>query len=222
MHDWSITVYATFANWREFVEFVENMSDFFELLSFPRLPWLNPADVKSRFTELSAPVHPDRVHQTDDATRRSATNRYAELNSATQALSQTRSRLKHLIALEIGESPSDVGSVPPHISDLFFEVGQIFTRADKLIAEREQENSPMVQVEIMQRALALSDEIQSLQSTLNDQVQLLDEKCLQLNDGWASSDSKPIKEATTLYRDYSYLNKWQDQAQEKRLQLTLF
>lgn len=197
------------------------MPDFFQLLDLPRLPWLDPSEVKNRFSELSAPVHPDRVHQSDDDSRKSATDQYAELNSATQTLSNTRLRLKHLIELETDESPSDVGNVPSHISDLFFKVGQIFSRADKLINERQEVSSPMIQVGVMRRAMALSEEIQALQSSLNAQVQSLDEQCRRLNTGWQSSDAKPIKEATALYRDYSYLNKWQDQAQEKRLQLTL-
>lgn len=197
------------------------MSEYFDLLGLPRSPWLDAGDVKSRFTELSAPVHPDRVHQSDDTTRKAATDRYAELNSASQTLLNSRLRLKHLIEVETGDSPSDVGSVPAHISDLFFKVGQVFGRADKLIAELQEESSPMVRVDTMRRALVMVDKLQTLQQTLNDEVQKLDDCCQQLSDQWASESFRPINELTTLYRDYSYLNKWQDQVQEKRLQLTL-
>ena len=120
------------------------MTDFFVLLNFPRQPFLEPAEVKARFSDLAAPIHPDRVHQSDEATRRSATDRYAELNTACQTLTDTRLRLKHLIELETGESPSDIGQVPAHISDLFFAVGQVFHRADHVIKARNDKASPMV------------------------------------------------------------------------------
>ena len=100
------------------------MLDHFALLDLPRSPWLEAFEVKARFAQLSGPVHPDRVHQADDATRTAATHRYAELNSAQQCLADTRLRLRHLIELETGQPPGDVGSVPAQISDLFFEVGK--------------------------------------------------------------------------------------------------
>ena len=35
------------------------MTDYFNLLSEPRRPWLNPEALKQKFLNLSAEVHPD-------------------------------------------------------------------------------------------------------------------------------------------------------------------
>ncbi len=197
------------------------MTDYFNLLDFPRKPFLDAAEVKARFSELAEPNHPDRVHQSDEATRKSATDCYAELNTACQRLADTRSRLKHLIELETGESPSDIGQVPAHISDLFFKVGLVFHQVDQVIKTRDDKASPMVRVDWMGRAMGQVDALRDLQENLKEDLEQLDHRCRQLSESWSAGDSKSSQALAHLYRDYSYLNKWLGQAREKQLQLTL-
>ncbi len=197
------------------------MSDFFELLDLPRQPWLDAAEVKSRFAQLAAPIHPDRVHESDAATRKTATDDYAELNTACQTLSDTRLRLKHLIELETGESPSDIGQVPGHISDLFFEAGQVFLKAGHVIKARDDKAAPMVRAGWMSRAMDQVDALRQLQTRLEDHLEKLDDRCRRLGGSWPAGGPKSLNELAHLFRDYSYLNKWLGQAREKQLQLTL-
>jgi DnaJ-domain-containing protein 1 len=197
------------------------MADYFALFELPRSVWIEPTEVKARFAELAATAHPDRVHQSDEAIRKSATDRYSELNSACQTLSDTRLRLKHLIELETGESPSDIGNVPAHISDLFFKVGQVFQKADQTIKARDAKASPMVQAGWMAGAMDQVDALRGLQTGLTEHLEKLDERCRALGESRSTGDPATLKELARLYRDYSYLNKWLDQVREKQLQLTL-
>ena len=61
------------------------MTDNFALLNEPRLPWLDPDLLKEKFFPLSAPFHPDRIHNASDAEKLSANQRYAELSSVLSA-----------------------------------------------------------------------------------------------------------------------------------------
>lgn len=196
------------------------MTDFFAWLDFPRSPWLEVAAVKERFAGKSGPVHPDRVHQADDATRAAATQRYAELNAAQQCLSDTRQRLRLLIELETGQPPSDVNTVPPHISELFFKVGQSLRTAEELIRQKQAATSPMVQAQVMRQAMDRMESLRGLIGELEQRRSNLDHRCRALGaERDLAGDWIPI--LTELHRDYSYLNRWLEQLRERLLQLTL-
>jgi chemotaxis protein histidine kinase CheA len=196
------------------------MTDFFALLELPRSPWLEAAAVKERFATKSGPVHPDRVHQADAATRTAATQRYAEFNAAQQCLADTRQRLRHLIELETGRPPSDLGAVPPHISELFFKVGQSLRSADELVRQKQAATSPMVQAQVMRLAMDRMEALREVIGELEQRRSRLDDRCRTLGANRAvGEDFLPI--LTELHRDYSYLNRWIEQLRERLLQLTL-
>lgn len=196
------------------------MTDYFAMLDLPRSPWLEPADVKARFARLSGPVHPDRVHQADDATRAVATQRYAELNSAQQCLGGTRQRLRHLIELLSGQPPSDVGAVPPHISELFFKVGQSLRTADQLVRQKQAANSPMAKALMMRQVLERMAPLQEAIRELELQQRVLDDRCRSLGGDWEAT-GRSVAALVELHRDYSYVNRWLEQLRERQLQLTL-
>ncbi len=196
------------------------MTDHFALLDLPRSPWLEVAEVKARFARLSGPVHPDRVHQADDATRAAATQRYADLNSAQQCLSDTRQRLRHLIELETGQLPADVGAVPPQISDLFVEVGKALKLADELVRQKQATTSPMVQAQVMRQAMERTESLRGVIADLDRRRSALDDRCQELGSRWVAGE-RPLGELTELHRDYSFVNRWLDQLRERLFQLTL-
>jgi len=190
------------------------MADYFALLDLPRSPWLEPDAVKSQFARLSGPVHPDRVHQADEATRTAATRRYAELNAAQQTLADPRRRLRHLIELETGQPPGDVGAVPAHVSDLFFTVGKALRTADELVRKKQAATSPMVQAQVMREAV---EGVASLQTTVRE----LEGRRAELDHQCRATGTSDIAALAGLHRDYSYVNRWLDQLRERMLQLTL-
>ena len=100
------------------------MTDHFALLNEPRRPWVDPDSLKQKFLALSAEVHPDRVHNSGDSEKQRAQERYTDLNAAYNCLREPKSRLQHLLELELGVKPGNVQSIPPDLMDVFLEVSQ--------------------------------------------------------------------------------------------------
>jgi hypothetical protein len=196
------------------------MTDYFALLDFPRSPWLDADEVKARFTQCSASVHPDRVHQEAESIRQAAAARYAELNAARQCLASTRSRLRHLLELETGQSPGEVGAVPADVSDWFFAVGGVLRRADDLIRQKRAATSPMVQAQLSRRILEETGALRGLLQKLEQQRGEFDELCRQLAADWESG-AHELESLTRLVRNYAFLDRWIEQLRERLLQLTL-
>ena len=82
--------------------------DYFTLLGEPRRPWLDPDSLKQKFLTLSATVHPDKVHSVTETEKNTASKKFAELNTAYHCLAHPKSRLLHLLELELGAKPKDI------------------------------------------------------------------------------------------------------------------
>src|SRR5437016_5918391 len=128
------------------------MTDYFALLNEPRRPWLEVDSLKSKFFEISAEVHPDRVHGASEAEKQDANQRYVELNAAYNCLREPKSRLQHLLELELGARPKDIQQIPSGTMELFMEVGQLCRAVDRFLAERAPVTSPVLKVELFERA----------------------------------------------------------------------
>ena len=93
------------------------MIDYFALLNEPRRPWLDPDLLKRKFLTLAAGLHPDRFHNTGEPEKAGASRRYAELNAAYHCLAAPKSRLRHLLELELGAKPKGhTSKSPPYIA----------------------------------------------------------------------------------------------------------
>jgi len=204
------------------------MTDYFALLQEPRRPWLDPDHLKQRFLSLSSGVHPDRVHGADAAQRRSAQERYTELNQAYTQLRHPKERLRHLLELETGNKPQQVQEVPPDLMNLFFEVGQLCKQTDALLTEKRATTSPLLQVQILERGQLWSDRLNALGQKLNSRQQELTKELKELDLRWvALSDSSSatrteiLVRLEELYRWFSYFARWEEQIQERIVQLSL-
>src|SRR5438067_139698 len=106
------------------------MTDYFALLGQPRLPWLDGDSLKAKFLELSATVHPDRVHDGSEIEKQSSHQRSAELNAAYNCLREPKTRLQHLLELEAGAKPKQVEQISPGTMELFMKIGQLCREVD--------------------------------------------------------------------------------------------
>ena len=88
------------------------MIDSFALLAEPRRPWLDPDLLKQKFLTLAAGLHPDRFHNAGELEKAGASRRYADLNAAYHCLAAPKSRLRHLLELELGAKPKDIQQIP--------------------------------------------------------------------------------------------------------------
>jgi len=201
------------------------MIDYFALLNEPRRPWLDPDLLKRKFLALAAGLHPDRFHNAGDVEKAGASRRYAELNAAYHCLAAPKSRLRHLLELELGAKPKDIQQIPPLIADLFAEVATACRNADGFLLEKSRAVSPLGQVQIFERAQEWVDKLNSLQRKLNGLRDQLTGELKSLDEKWIENNLETrgnlLKRIEELYRLFGYLNRWNGQIHERVVQLSL-
>jgi curved DNA-binding protein CbpA len=194
--------------------------DYFALLAEPRRPWLDAEALKVKFHTLSAAVHPDRVHQAAAAEKLAAQQHYTDLNAAYQCLREPRSRIRHLLELELGAKPSDLTEIPEDLMELFFAVGKLVREADVLVAEKHAATSPLLQVAVFERGQQTVEQLQELQQQLAARRDLLLVQLRSVDVGWESAPPRPTAELLTLWRWLSFYDRWSGQLHERVAQLS--
>jgi DnaJ-domain-containing protein 1 len=223
------------------------MTDCFALLSETRRPWLEAAALKQKFLALSASLHPDKVHSAGAAARSGAAKSFAELNAAHQCLAEPKSRLLHLLELELGAKPKDIQEIPAALADQFAEVAITCRNADQFLAEKSRVTSPLLQVQWFERGQGWVEKLQALQQKLNGlhgrllaALKTLDGRWMQAEAVRLPAETKPsltaqnagstaeagtrreiLAEAEKLYRLFAYFNRWSGQIQERIVQLSI-
>ncbi|HLH55482.1 MAG TPA: DnaJ domain-containing protein [Verrucomicrobiae bacterium] len=203
-------------------------SDYFALLGEPHRPWLDPEGLKAKFLSLSSEFHPDHVGGTDPAEKSAAERRYAELNEAYQHLKKPKERLQHLLETETGAKPAQVQQIPEDLMDLFMQVGNLLKQADALLKEKEQTTSPLLQVRCFEAGQVLTEQLVELQKKLTERRQELLTELQAIDARWmdqartdAVARATMLRRLEQLYRLFSYYSRWEEQAQERIVQLAL-
>jgi curved DNA-binding protein CbpA len=201
------------------------MTDNFALLDESRRPWIDPDSLKQKFRALSANVHPDKIHSASEAEKSAAAKQFAELNAAYNCLLEPKLRLLHLLELELGAKPKDIQQIPVALADLFAEVANACRSADTFLAEKNKATSPLLQVQLFERAQEWIEKLNSLQKKLNELREKLTGELKSLDAVWTAHDAGAHKmllpRLEELYRLSGYFNRWNGQIQERRVQLTL-
>ena len=189
------------------------MTDAFALLDEPRQPWLDVEALKGKFLTQSSETHPDKF--TDPAEKESAQEGFTNLNTAHDTLRDPKRRLQHLLTLERGEKPAEVHDILPETADLFIEVGQLLKPVDEFLTEREKQSSALLKAQSYPEALDWLEKVNSLQQTLTQHFQQLDTQAQALNSNWNCASIEK------LFHQYSYLQKWQAQLNDRAVRLGL-
>ncbi len=201
------------------------MVDYFALLEEPRRPWLDADLLKQKFLALSATVHPDKIHSAADAEKAAVAKKFAELNAAYNCLAAPKSRLVHLLELELGAKPKDIRQIPNALADLFAEVAAVCREADRFLDEKNKAVSPLLQVQLFERAQEWIEKMNALQKKLGGFYEHLLAELKTLDSRWVAGDSTVhrdlLDELEKLYRLFSYFNRWNAQIQERIVQLSL-
>lgn len=194
------------------------MANHFARFGFEQRPWLDPESIKQRFLELSAETHPDKAAATDKA---GAEKNFQELNESFQVLRSTRSCLLHLLEISGVPKLEHVQNVPPDALDFFAEVAGVTKEADKIIKEKADASSPMLKVQIMERALEHASVIQTLQEKLRGRTRIIEDRLKTLSTNWgkppAGSAIDSLKECAAAL---GFLDRWTGQLQERLGALT--
>jgi DnaJ-domain-containing protein 1 len=201
------------------------MTDFFALLNEPRRPWLDSGLLKQKFLALAASIHPDHIHNTDELEKARANRRYAELNAAYHCLAEPKSRLRHLLELELGAKPKDVQQILPALADLFAEVAMTCRNADTFLAEKGKTTSPLLRVQFFERAQEWMDRLNLLRRKLGESREKLMDELKSLDGKWNAADAVArggiLSKLEELYRLFGYFNRWNSQIQERAVRLSL-
>ena len=201
------------------------MTDYFVLLNEPRRPWLEPEALKAKFLKLASAAHPDKQHGANETEKNAANRSYAELNAAYQWLGEPKSRLLHLLELELGAKPKDVQQIPSALADLFAEVATTCRNTDTFLAERNKVTSPLLQVGFFERAQEWIERLKDLQTKLNELREKLSAELKSLDEKWVVTDAaareKILPKLEELYRLFGYFNRWNSQIQERAVRLSL-
>ncbi len=205
--------------------FLPQVTDYFVLLNEPRRPWLDPDLLKQTFLALAAAIHPDRIHNADELEKAGANRRYAELNAAYHCLAEPKLRLRHLLELELGAKSNDVQQIPAALADLFAEVAATCRNADTFLAEKGKAVSPLLQVQLFERAQEWIERLNLLQRKLNEWRKMLTDGLKSLDEKWGAADAAArrdiLPKLEELYRLFGYFNRWNSQIQERIVRLSL-
>ena len=204
------------------------MTDQFALLNQPRRPWVEAEALKASFFELSAGVHPDRVHGAAESDKQKANQRYAELNAAYNCLRSPKSRLQHLLELELGTKPKEVQATAPGGIELCMAVGTLCREVDRFLTDRAEVTSPILKVQQFERAQEWTERARELQRSLHEKQERLTAELQKLNAAWeiappsgeARRAALPLGRLEAIWRDCSYLARWSEQIQERIVQLS--
>jgi hypothetical protein len=200
------------------------MTDNFALLSEPRRPWLDADVLKQKFISLSAGAHPDKIHSASEAEKSSAAKSFADLNAAFNCLAEPKTRLLHLLELELGAKPKDIQQIPAALADLFAEVSTACRSADVFLAEKSKVTSPLLLVQLFERGQEWVEKLNALQKKLNEFHEVLMSELKSLDAKWMSaqgeSRNEALAKAEELYRLFGYFNRWNRQIQERVVQLS--
>jgi hypothetical protein len=200
------------------------MTDNFALLNEPRRPWLDSGPLKQKFLALASEAHPDRVHSAGESEKAGVTKRYAQLNAAYNCLAEPKLRLLHLLELELGAKPKDIQQIPASLADLFADVANNCRSADGFLTEKNNATSPLVQVQLFERGQDWVEKLNGLQRKLNELREQLTDKLKLLDTQWNSADAgsrrELLPELEELYRLFGYFNRWNNQIQERVVQLS--
>jgi curved DNA-binding protein CbpA len=171
------------------------MTDYFTLLQQPRQPWLDPDNLKEAFHTRARNAHPD-----------------AELNEAYQVLRDPKRRLHHLLTLQ-GEAPSSRGDqVPPKIEALFPSIAAVTRDADALVEKVNKTTNALSRSLARAAVESLQKQITDLATKISD---LRNEALVRLQ----SAAADDCAELRALYLQFSYLNRWSEQLEERRVRL---
>jgi DnaJ-domain-containing protein 1 len=200
------------------------MSDYFALLNEPRRPWLDTDLLKQKFLALAFDAHPDRVHNANESEKAETTKRYAQLNAAYNCLAEPKSRLLHLLELELGAKPKDIQQIPAALADLFAEVANTCHNADGFLAEKSKATSPLLQVQLFERGQDWVEKLNVLQRMLNELREKLNGELKSLDAQWVAGNAAArqsiLPKLEELYRLFGYFNRWNNQIQERVVQLS--
>ncbi|HJN90523.1 MAG TPA: DnaJ domain-containing protein [Verrucomicrobiota bacterium] len=203
------------------------MIDHFALLDIPRRPRLDAKVLKQHFHELSVEVHPDRAHDATNEAKSALQRRFAEVNAAHDCLREAKSRVRHLLELELGRAPGNVKSIPGEMTDWFMEIGAVCREVDAYLVKKETQDSPLLQAALMGEGMELNDRVKEVHDRLQVELAGVDAELQSLGPAWEALDGEmdgraerlPLAKLEALGQRLGFWSKWSSQLAERSSRL---
>ena len=191
------------------------MTDYFVLLDERRQPWLDPDELKEKYHRLTLVTHPDT------RTKSTPSDAFTELSKGYRTLSDPTQRLLHLLTLEGHAPATNAQAVPGDLADLFLTIGGLNQQIDLVIRKQADATSSlgksMLVSELREMQTRVKDQLERLRETYDDQIDRLKD----LNNTWASDRTQAISQVAEIHGRITYLSRWIDQLEERRVQLSV-
>jgi curved DNA-binding protein CbpA len=203
------------------------MTDYFALLNEPRRPWLDSTTLKAKFLALSAQTHPDRVNAADPAEKETVNRRFAELNAAYNCLREPRTRLLHLLELELGAKPKDLQQIPTDLADVFVDIARLCRETDEFLIRKAKTSSPLLQAQLFERGQEWTEQLLARQQDVARRQDKLLAVLLVADQMWSETPAGSparaglLEQLQEIWRLLSFLNRWTSQIQERITRLIL-
>lgn len=182
------------------------------MLGLPRMAALDAEQLKAAYAARCRETHPD--HTTGDESLA------AELNNAHEILAAPEKRLKHLLALELGDQAA-WKTVPLNsaMMDLFGKLGSFLQTLAAHAKKKEAAASALAkallsgaEMRLQEQAEALGVELSALRDALESELPMLDQRRI-------AGDADVFTVLHAIQARLAYVAKWQAQIREAFLTL---
>lgn len=204
----------------------EELFDPFACLGLQRRPRVDEAELQTAYLKRAKEAHPDQQAELNKNLS-SANDEAAAINRAYQILGDEAAAVRAFLELETEVCFKDDRSVPPQLVDFFMKIGPLFQEADKVAEGLEHEESPILKARLHVSAAPVMDRLDQLITELNQSIAKIRERLQQLDIAWRrlSGPEDPsrnvvLDQLTESFRSLSFLQRWQQSANEKSFRLT--
>lgn len=181
--------------------------DAFAVLGLDRHLTLEDDAIESAWRELSKEHHPDAEGGNADHA--------ALLNRAYQALHTPGNRLRHWLEIH-GVERERQSTIDPDLMDLFAEVGALLESTDALLQKKKAATSALGQALLAESEMKTQQDLQALLGRLQ---QAQRESVERFPDFESALPQGEARAATTTLARLGFLEKWQNQVQDRIMTL---
>jgi hypothetical protein len=179
------------------------MTDYFSLFNLPRRPLIDLVKLNDAFARRSAE---------NSATQR---DEGVLLNEAFRVLSDTVSRLDHLLALE----PVNLHkrAISPEVEQWFGKVAEILHRFDENYFQFAQESLHLLRaakLQLLQEDLVVVEECSAGLASLGESLEL---ELREIDEGWSNNRAEALPRLGQLAIDLKFVEKWINELKERKL-----
>ncbi len=189
------------------------MTDYFAALEQPRMPWLDPAQLKEAFHRRTLAAHPDVAGSGE-------TQDFAELNEAYQVLQDPKRRIEHLLRLENATPLSESPAVPDDLQELFMSIGAITQRASGVLEKAKTITNVLSRSLLQRELIGVNKDLGELREKAGVLLQSALDELQNINAVWENDRAGQIPALSDLSQRFAYLGRWIAQLDELAFQLS--